>query len=84
MHTTLLLSANSCSTAGVLLLTLVAVEYGGWFMPRVVRGRQPVTAFQQVFFRSGHAHAGVLVILTLVGQILIDATRLFGPLDQLA
>jgi hypothetical protein len=83
MHTTLLLSANSRSTAGV-LLTLVAVEYGGWFMPRVVRGRQPVTAFQQVFFRSGHAHAGVLVILTLVGQILIDATRLFGPLDQLA
>jgi hypothetical protein len=84
MHTTLLLSANSRSTAGVLLLTLVAVEYGGWFMPRVVRGRQPVTAFQQVFFRSGHAQAVVLVILALVGQILNDATSLFGPLDQLA
>lgn len=84
MHTTLLLSANSRSTAGVLLLTLVAVEYDGWFMLRVVRGRQPVTAFQQAFFRAGHAHAGVLVILTLVGQILIDATSLFGPLDQLA
>ncbi len=33
MQTTLLLSSNSRSTAGVLLLTLVAVEYGGWFMP---------------------------------------------------
>ena len=75
-RTTLLLSANSRSTAGVLLLTLVAVEYDGWFMLRVVRGRQPVTAIQQAFFLAGHAHAGVLVILALVGQILIDATRL--------
>jgi hypothetical protein len=47
-------------------------------------GRQPVTAIQQAFFRAGHAHEGVLVILALVGQILIDATSLFGPLDQLA
>jgi len=84
MHTTLLLSANSRSTAGVLLLTLVAVEYDGWFMLRVVCGRQPVTAFHQAFFRAGHGHEGVLVILALVGQILIDATSLFGPLDQLS
>jgi hypothetical protein len=53
MQTTLLLSSNSRSTAGVLLLTLVAVEYGGWFMLRVVRGRQPTTPFQQAFFRAG-------------------------------
>ncbi len=84
MNTTLLLSSNSRSTAGVLLLTLVAVEYGGWFMLRIVRGRQPVTEFQQAFFRAGHAHAGVLVILALVGQILVDATSLFGPLADLA
>ena len=84
MQTTLLLSSNSRSTAGVLLLTLVAVEYGGWFMLRVVRGRQPTTEFQQAFFRAGHAHAGVLVILALVGQILVDATSLFGPLADLA
>jgi len=51
----------------VLLLTIVAIEYGGWFMLRVVRGRQPATPFQQAFFRAGHAHAGVLVILALVG-----------------
>jgi hypothetical protein len=84
MQTTLLLSSNSRSTAGMLLLTLVAVEYGGWFMLRVVRGRQPATLFQQAFFRAGHAHAGVLVILALVGQILVDATSLFGPLADLA
>ncbi len=84
MQMTLLLSSNSRSTVGVLLLTLVAVEYGGWFMLRVVRGRQPTTPFQQAFFRAGHAHAGVLVILALVGQILVDATSLFGPLVDLA
>src|SRR5438034_6684650 len=84
MHAILVLSSYSRSTAGILLLTIVAIEYGGWFMLRVVRGRQPVTEFQQAFFRAGHAHAGVLVILALVGQLLVDATGLFGPLADLA
>src|SRR5438105_15691259 len=84
MPSTLLLSADSRSTAGVLLLTIVAIEYGGWFMLRVVRGGQPATPFQQAFFRAGHAHAGVLVILALVGQILADAAHLSGALSVLA
>src|ERR687884_807756 len=81
---TLTLSHDTLSTAGVLLLTLVAVEYGGWFLLRVVHGRQPTTPFQQAFFRAGHAHAGVLVTLALVGQIFADAARLSGPLAVLA
>src|SRR5438094_5033720 len=84
MHATLTLSHGTLSTAGVLLLTIVAIEYGGWFMLRVVRGRQPTTPFQQAFFRAGHAHAGVLVTLALVGQILADAAQLSGPLAVLA
>jgi hypothetical protein len=66
------------------LLTIVAVEYGGWFLLRVVKGRQPATPFQQAFFRAGHAHAGVLVTLALVGQILADAAHLSGVLAVLA
>ena len=81
---TLILSADARTTAGILLLTLVAVEYGGWFMLRVVRGDQPATLCQQTFFRAGHAHAGVLVILALVGQILLSATRASGVLALLA
>lgn len=77
MHTTLVLSSETRSTAGVLLLTIVAIQYGGWFLLRVVRGRQPVTEFQQAFFRAGHAHAGVLVILA-------DAVQMSGPLSVLA
>jgi hypothetical protein len=80
MNTTLVLSSNTLNTAGILLLTIVAIEYGGWFMLRVVRGRQPATPFQRAFFRAGHAHAGVLVILALVGQILADAAHMSGLL----
>lgn len=80
MLATLLLSSDSSHTAGVLLLTIVAIEYGGWFMLRVVRGYQPTTAFQQAFSRAGHAHAGVLVILALVSQILADAAQMSGVL----
>lgn len=84
MHAVLPLSAGSRSTAGVLLLTIVFIEYGGWYLLRVVTGRTPVTEFQKSFARAGHAHAGVLVILSLVGLILADATNLTGPLNFLA
>jgi hypothetical protein len=80
MHTILVLSSNTLNTTGIILLTIVAVEYGGWFMLRVVRGRQPATPFQQAFFRAGHAHAGVLLVLALVGQILADAAHMSGLL----
>ena len=80
----LALSPDARSTAGVLLLTMVAIESGGWFMLQILRGRQPATSFQQAFFRAGHAHAGVLVILALVSQILISAAHLTGPLGFFA
>jgi hypothetical protein len=72
------LSADARSTAGVLLLTIVAIEYGGVFMLKIVRGRQPMTEFQHAFARAGHAHAGVLVTLSLVCQMLADGASLSG------
>jgi hypothetical protein len=78
MDAPLPLSPDARTTAGVLLLAIVAVEYGGWFVLRIVRGREPKTPFQQAFARAGHAHAGVLVSLALVAQILADATSLRG------
>jgi len=56
----------------------VAVEYGGTFMLRIVRGRVPMTPFQKAFARAGHAHAGVLVIAALICQVLADAAQLNG------
>ena len=78
------LSPESRTTAGILLLAIVFIEYGGLFMLRVVRGSQPATSFQSAFYRAGHAHAGVLVILSMVSLLLIDAARLSGPLAQVA
>jgi hypothetical protein len=78
------LSDASRTTAAVLLLSVVAIEYGGTFMLRVVRGRVPVTPFQESFARAGHAHAGVLVILGLVCQPLVDAARMSGAAESIA
>jgi hypothetical protein len=78
MTATIALSDASAQTAGVLLLAIVTIEYGGTFLFRVVSGGFPATEFQKSFFRAGHAHAGVLVILGLVGTILVDATQLDG------
>lgn len=78
MEPTLILSREALSTAGVLLLTIVAVEFGGWYVLQLVTGRQEATPFQKTFARAGHAHAGVLVILALMCQIFADAAGLDG------
>ena len=78
MEPILALSDGARTTAGTLLLSLIAVEWGDWAMLRIVRGQYPTTEFQRSFARAGHAHAGVLVILALLCQILADATRLDG------
>ncbi len=84
MEPTLVLSQAAQSTAGILLLTIVAVEIGGLYVLRLVTGRQQATPFQTTFARAGHAHAGVLVILALVCQVFADAAALEGPLATLA
>jgi len=65
-------------TAGIVLLTVVGIESGGAFLVKVVTRRVPATGFQTSFFRAGHAHAGVLVILGLVCVLLAEATDLSG------
>lgn len=71
--------------AGVTLLTVPTIVYGGLTVLAVVTrsahglppgGGLELSALQQSLFRAGHAHAGVLVILSLVLQGLLDATHL--------
>jgi len=80
----MVLSDESRYVAGVMLLTIVTIEVGGWFMTKIVRGQVPMTDFQKAFARAGHAHAGVLVTLGLVCQLLADATTLDGVADWVA
>lgn len=79
-----LLSDASRQLAGILFLALVTVETGGLYLLKVVRGRAPVTPFQEKFARAGHAHAGVLLILALVCQPFVDATDLTGVWEWVA
>jgi hypothetical protein len=72
------LSDASRLLAGIVLLTVVTIEFGGTFLVRIASGKVPFTEFQKSFSRAGHAHAGVLVIFSLVGLVLADATGLDG------
>jgi hypothetical protein len=57
---------------------------GGYYMLSLARGRRAATPFQITFSRAGHAHAGVLVILALVGQLYVDAAGVSGALGIMA
>src|SRR3712207_5768486 len=63
---------------GILLLALVTVESGGYFMTRVVRRKVEANALQVSFFRAGHAHAGVLLVLSIAILSVIDFSELDG------
>jgi hypothetical protein len=75
---TFALTDTSRYLAGVVLLTVVGIEYGGYFLLRVARSAHQFTGFQKDFARAMHAHAGVLVIFSLVAVLLADAGHLTG------
>ena len=50
----------------IVLLSLVTVEYGGWALLGFLTGHGTLGAFRERFFAAGHAHAGVLLVLSLV------------------
>lgn len=65
-------------SAGIVLLTVIGIAYGGTFLLRVVSGAVPVNDLQRAYFRAGHAHAGVLVTLGLVVQLLLASPGVPG------
>lgn len=72
------MSSLSKLLCGLILLTVPSIQYGGYYLLTLLAGQtgQELTDYQRSMFRAGHAHAGVLVILALVGQLLLDAARL--------
>jgi hypothetical protein len=69
-------SRSSCSGAGKWVglgghvepgekPVLVTVEYGGWALLAFLTGHGTLGAFRERFLRAGHAHAGVLLVLSL-------------------
>jgi hypothetical protein len=51
----------------IAILSIVSVEFGGHALLRLVTtDRDRLGALRERFFRAGHAHAGVLLVLSLV------------------
>lgn len=73
------LSREARLMAGITLLTVPTIQYGGVFLLQSLMNRQSGymdNALRQNFFRAGHAHAGVFVILSLICQVLVDVAAL--------
>ena len=69
--------------SGIILVTVPTIQYGGYFLLTSLMNRGSgymENPLRQNFFRAGHAHAGVIVILSLVCQMLGDAAVLPSPL----
>jgi len=69
--------------SGIILITVPTIQYGGYFLLTSLLNKSSgymENPLRQNFFRAGHAHAGVIVILSLVCQILADAAVLPMPL----
>ena len=72
------MSRESRLTAGVLLILMPAVVYGGASILSLLVG-DPAYAHNQLrqdLWRAGHAHAGVLLILSLVTLRYVDEANL--------
>lgn len=54
------------------IVGVVGVIYGGWALLTFVTGREGLTEEQKRFFRDGHAHAGVLLVLSLVFFLYLE------------
>ena len=75
------MTRESRRLAGVILILVPAVAFGGASLLTMILGKVPGyldNAVRQDLWRAGHAHAGVLLILALVLLRYVDETRLAG------
>jgi hypothetical protein len=68
---------------GITLLTVPTIIFGGLTVLGVLTsgvaglpGGPVLTSTQYALYRAGHAHAGVLVLFSIVLQVLLDHARL--------
>ena len=78
------LSNEARLMTGVILLTVPTIVYGGATLLGILTDGAAglpsaglkLDETQWALFRAGHAHAGVLVILSLLIEVLLDSARL--------
>jgi hypothetical protein len=57
-------------------IALPTVMYGGYSLLRLINRDNALTPFQVGWFRAGHAHAGVLILMSLLYYTFLDKTAL--------
>lgn len=65
--------------SGIILITIPTIHYDGHFLLTSLMDRASRymdNPQRQNFFRAGHTHAGVLVLLALICQVLADEAAL--------
>jgi hypothetical protein len=80
------MTSTSRNFAAILLLLLVAVEFGGGSLLNLLTRRIPGyldNPLRQNMWRAGHAHPGVWLVLGLVGMLYVDQTPLSDGLKSL-
>lgn len=81
------MSPESKLVAAILFLSVPTIAAGGAALLHFVSRRVPGyldNPVRQALFRAGHAHAGVLVILSLVALLYVDGTALSPGAKALA
>jgi len=68
----------------IVLLSLVTVEYGGWALLGFLTGRGALGDFRERFFAAGHAHAGVLLVLSLAYFVYLGRAGYSASVQWLA
>lgn len=66
---------------GLVLFAIVTVEFGGASLLGLLTANDALTPFEEQFFRAGHGHAGVLLILSLAFLLLLERT-VYGASTQ--
>src|SRR5579864_5893816 len=65
--------------SGITLIIVPTIQYGGYFLLTSLMSKSSgymENPLRQNFFRAGHAHAGVIVLLSLICQMLADSATL--------
>jgi len=65
-------------------IALPTVMYGGYSLIQLINRGNVLTPVQVAFFRAGHAHAGVLTLMSLLYYTFLDQTSLSLPVKHAA
>ena len=65
-------------------IAVPTVMYGGYSLIRLISRGNVLTPTQVGFFRAGHAHAGVLTLMSLLYYIFLEQTSLSLPVKHAA